>query len=69
MSIYLNNQHMVRKILDTNGSISKLEAQHLNIGNFNDVIMRLRRKGMLIETQKKSDPLGRPYTRWVKRYA
>ena len=48
MSIAINQMNLVRKILDTNGSISKLEASHLNIGNINDVIMRLRNTGMLI---------------------
>ncbi len=66
--MYLNQTHMVHKILDTKGSISKLEAQHLNIGNINDVIMRLRKSGMMIETQKRSDPMGRHYTRWVRLY-
>jgi hypothetical protein len=54
---------MVRKILDTRGSISKLEASHLNIGNINDVM------GMFIETVTRVDPVGRKYTRWVRRYA
>ena len=67
--MYVNQMNMVRKILDTRGSISKLEASHLNIGNINDVIMRLRNTGMLIETQRKVDPVGRKYTRWVKVYA
>jgi len=65
----MNTQVMVRKLLDTNGSISKLEASHLNIGNIADVIMRLRRKGMNIQTQTRSDILGRRYTRWVKQRA
>ena len=69
MSIAINQMNLVRKILDTNGSISKLEASHLNIGNINDVIMRLRNTGMLIETQRRKDPIGRKYTRWVKLYA
>lgn len=69
MSIAVNQMNLVRKILDTRGSISKLEASHLNIGNINDVIMRLRNTGMLIETQRKKDPVGRKYTRWVKVYA
>lgn len=67
--MYTSQAHMVRKILDTRGSISKLEASHLNIGNINDVIMRLRNTGMFIETVTKVDPVGRKYTRWVRRYA
>ena len=69
MSIAINQMNLVRKILDTNGSISKLEAGHLNIGNINDVIMRLRNTGMLIETQRRKDPIGRKYTRWGKLHA
>ena len=69
MSMYTSQLGLVRKVMDTNGSISKLEASHLNIGNINDVIMRLRKTGMLIETQRKVDPMGRKYTRWVKVYA
>lgn len=57
---------MVRQVLETNGSISKLEAQHMNIGNICDVIMKLRRSGIAIETQSRKDVLGRKYTRWVK---
>jgi hypothetical protein len=60
---------MVRKILDTHGSITKLEAMHLNVGNIYDVIMRLRRKGMFIETVSCKDERGRKYTKWVKRVA
>jgi hypothetical protein len=67
--MYLNNQHMVRKVLDNHGSITKLEAMHLNVGNIYDVIMRLRNKGMLIETVSKVDERGRKYTKWVKRVA
>lgn len=67
--MYTNQMNLVRKILDTSGSISKLEASALNIGNVNDVIMRLRKAGVMIETQRKTDPLGRKYTRWVKIYA
>ena len=69
MSIAINQMNLVRKILDTNVSISKLGASHLNIGNINDVIMRLRNTCMLIETQRRKDPIGRKYTRWVKLYA
>ena len=67
--MYTNQMNLVRKILDTVGSISKLEASHLNIGNVNDVIMRLRKAGVMIETQRKTDAMGRKYTRWVKVYA
>ena len=64
--MYLTKQSMVRSILDNKGSISKLEASHLNVGNIYEVIRQLRNKGMFIETQSRNDALGRKYTRWVK---
>ncbi len=60
----MTQKQLVRDVLGTHGSITHLESAHLGVVNINDVIMRLRKDGMDIETQTRHDKLGRKYTAW-----
>ena len=58
-------EHKVLRALGQGATVSKLTAVHQRIGNVNDVIMRLRRKGWPIETVKGRDINGERFTKYV----
>ena len=58
---YTKQQTFVLNTLKNHGSITKLAALHYNIGNVNDVIMRLREKGWDIRSIAKIDAMGTEY--------
>jgi hypothetical protein len=60
----MSQQNTILKQLVQGHTVSKLIAQHLNIGNIYDVIMKLRRAGHSIATVSARDAYGRPYTKW-----
>ena len=54
----------VRKILKKDKHITHLKAQHYGIGCIRKVISLLRAEGLSIQTQRKKDAKGAPYTSW-----
>ena len=57
-------QALILKSLAKGGTVTKLTAVHQKIGNINDVIMRLRRRGWDIQTVTSTDINGEPYTKY-----
>jgi len=50
--------------LEDGRTVSNLTAVHMNIGNIQDVIMKLRRTGLLINTLTDQAALGRSFTKY-----
>jgi len=57
-------QATILKALSEGLTVTKLTAVHQRIGNINDVIMRLRRRGWDIQTVSKKDINGEPYAKY-----
>jgi hypothetical protein len=58
-------EKFVLDILQRERGITRLKAQHYNIGNINGVISRLRQKGWDIGTMTRTDAKGQYYNEWT----
>lgn len=62
----------VLEILDRDGGITHLTAQHYNIGSITKEIQRIRSarpSNFMINTVKRKDAEGNQYTRWTVKKA
>ena len=60
----MTQEKMVLKMLGEGRTVSKLTAVHLNIGNVNEVIRRLRMNGWWICTRTDLDGQGRTFSHY-----
>lgn len=61
----LNQVQKVYDIMQRDGGITHMTAQHYNIGCVRKVISTLRAKGVNILTVKRKDAEGKSYSRWT----
>jgi hypothetical protein len=60
-----SQDEMIRRHLDMVGSITCMEAQTVyRVRSLTSVVARLRKNGMVIESERKADPTGQRYVRY-----
>lgn len=59
-----NQAQLVRDIINRDGGITHLTAQHYNIGCVRKELTRLRRAGYRVKRVTKTDHAGNAYSHW-----
>jgi hypothetical protein len=61
----MTQDEMIRRHMDTVGSITCVEAQAVyRVRSLTSVMSRLRKAGMDIRSERKTDPMGQRYVRY-----
>ena len=60
-----SQDEMIRRHLDMVGTITCMEAQTVyRVRSLTSVVARLRKNGMVIDSERKTDPTGQRYVRY-----